>query len=76
MSSWVDHGPKAPDSGGARMRALAQERSDLVARLRAKGASGPPLTATEARLLAEAEAWLAKMLGTSSAGSTNGAVWH
>lgn len=70
---WVDHGPKPPDSGGARMLALAKERGDLAASLRAKAAGGVALTPTEGRLLSEAEAWLAKM---GLRPPTNGAVPH
>lgn len=68
-----DTGPRPPDSGGERMRALARERSALAADLRAKVAAAVPLTPTEGRLLAEAEAWLARV---GARPPTNGAVPH
>lgn len=72
-ATWADHGPRPPDSGGERMRALARERSALAADLRAKVAAAVPLTPTEGRLLAEADAWLAKV---GARPPTNGAVPH
>lgn len=72
-ATWADHGPRPPDSGGERMRALVAERSGIVSKFRAREAGGGVLSKTEGRLLAEAEAWLTKV---GARPPTNGAVPH